>query len=328
MEFKEHLEKLLSSLPLAQRGKLKEASQSLSERYAKGSYDKAPLSKLERYAYLMTRMPATFAAVDAVLEELRERLPQWEPKTIVDLGAGPGTASWAVVQKWPDLESCQLVEQDGEWIKLGQYLSRTHRVLAQASWIEQDVRAPLSCEKADLLIASYVLQELDSSLYAALAGTLWEKTKGCLVLIEPGTPRGFANLRLFRTLLLNLGAHVVAPCTHQGTCPLEGTDWCHFSTRLVRDDTHRLVKNVSLGYEDEKYAYLIVSHRDETKPHARLIRAPIKRAGHVIIDTCAKNGLGRMTIPRSHKSYKQAKKLQWGSVVDHENFFQGKVDLT
>lgn len=316
MDIKANIQALVNELSFAERAQLKEASRRLSERYAQGSYEKAPLAKLERYAYVLTRMPATRAAICSVLKELDERLPGWVPKSCADIGAGPATASWAALSYWPGIESFQLVEKDPQWIKLGQRLASSHPILSKSSWSEQDLCHNLTFAASDLLIASYALQELSSSSYAALAQALFSKTNGCLVLLEPGTPKGFANLRLFRTLLLELGAHVLAPCTHTQACPLQGSDWCHFSTRLTRDDAHRFVKDVSLSYEDEKYAYLIVTREVKALPYARLIRAPIKRSGHVILDTCTKSGLERTVISRSHKKYKQTKKLSWGSAID------------
>ncbi len=36
------------------------------------------------------------------------------------------------------------------------------------------------------------------------------------------------------------GAHVVAPCPHDGKCPMEGTkSWCHFAQRFQRSDLQR-----------------------------------------------------------------------------------------
>lgn len=37
-----------------------------------------------------------------------------------------------------------------------------------------------------------------------------------------------------------VGAHVVAPCPHDGKCPMEGTkSWCHFAQRFQRSDLQR-----------------------------------------------------------------------------------------
>ena len=38
-----------------------------------------------------------------------------------------------------------------------------------------------------------------------------------------------------------------------------GANWCHFAVRLARTSLHRDVKGARLGYEDEKYSFLVVS---------------------------------------------------------------------
>ncbi len=40
-------------------------------------------------------MPGCYAAVARVLDELRLRLPDFAPRSMLDFGAGPGTAIWA-----------------------------------------------------------------------------------------------------------------------------------------------------------------------------------------------------------------------------------------
>ena len=46
-------------------------------------------------AYMAARMPACYAAVYKVLEEVSMRLPGFAPESMLDFGAGPGTAIWA-----------------------------------------------------------------------------------------------------------------------------------------------------------------------------------------------------------------------------------------
>jgi len=50
-----------------------------------------------RLAYVAVRMPATFAAARAVFTELRRLMPDRRITSLLDLGAGPGTAGWAAL---------------------------------------------------------------------------------------------------------------------------------------------------------------------------------------------------------------------------------------
>ena len=49
-------------------------------------------------AYALARMPATYAAVAAGLNALSEIKPDFAPATLLDVGAGPGTATWAAAE--------------------------------------------------------------------------------------------------------------------------------------------------------------------------------------------------------------------------------------
>src|SRR5579872_369674 len=52
-------------------------------------------SATDALAYALVRMPATYAAITACLNALSEARPDFAPKSLLDVGAGPGTASWA-----------------------------------------------------------------------------------------------------------------------------------------------------------------------------------------------------------------------------------------
>ena len=60
-------------------------------------------------AYAAARMPGCYAAVARVLDELRLRLPDFAPASMLDFGAGPGTAIWAAREArliWHALMRC------------------------------------------------------------------------------------------------------------------------------------------------------------------------------------------------------------------------------
>jgi len=300
------------SMSSSEQALLAQASISLSNRYREGDYKQRPPTLIERYAYLLARFPATLEAVSSVLSILKEQLPNFAPRSVIDVGAGPATASWAALELF-DFNNLLLIEKDAAWIALGKKLASHNSRLNQASWLEHDLNNILDIKAADLIIASYSFQELASSRQESLALELYRKTLQALVFIEPGTPRGFANIRALREILIKEGAHIIGPCSHESPCPLVATNWCHFSVRLSRHELHRRVKNASMGYEDEKYSYLIVSPHPAHKPYARVLRPPQKRTGHVILDLCSESEQKQEIITRSQKNlYREAKKLRWG----------------
>jgi ribosomal protein RSM22 (predicted rRNA methylase) len=144
----------------------------------------------------------------------------------------------------------------------------------------------------------------------------WEGTKKALILLEPGTPKGFSYIRYIREQLLSRGAKILAPCTHAGSCPMADGDWCHFSERLNRSFTHRYVKGASMGYEDEKISYLIVTKKEYPTQEARILRPPWKKGGHVLLKLCSKGGVEERIVARRDKEiYLKTKKCRWGDTI-------------
>ena len=94
----------------------------------------------------------------------------------------------------------------------------------------------------------------------------------------------------------------------------EGKDWCHFSVRIPRGKYHRRAKEAALPYEDEKYSYLVISKTPHPPLGDRIIKAPIVKTGHVILDLCTQNGqLERRIVSKSEGTpYTQARDKEWG----------------
>src|SRR5688500_11395154 len=93
---------------------LSRASSDLSEKYRQKRERRAPVarSQSEILAYAASRLPATYAAITAVLGAVRELRPDWQPRTLLDLGAGPGTGLWSAAATWPSLERAVAVDAE------------------------------------------------------------------------------------------------------------------------------------------------------------------------------------------------------------------------
>lgn len=306
------LEQMTRQIPLTH---IKTAYEQLSASYRIGENSLAHFQEPAAIlAYLLARMPATYAAVYKALESVKERLVDSSYKTLLDIGAGPGTASWAAAELFPELTSITLFEQSPEILSVGQQLATSSDApsLQNSRWIGQNITQPFSYPKTDMAIFSYICSEVDCS---KLIIDLWQ-AGATLVIIEPGTPKGFATILKLRKELLALGAHIVAPCPHHFACPMT-TSWCHFPARIERTKIHKLLKGGSLGYEDEKYSYLAVSPTPPSPIEARVVGIPLKPPKHIKLPLCTKEGtLEQKTFTKKQKNlYRQARDADWGSSI-------------
>jgi ribosomal protein RSM22 (predicted rRNA methylase) len=286
-------------------------AEKLSEAYRHGRSS----THIDLAAYLTARMPATYAAVRRVLDEIAKIIPTFTPNSIVDVGAGPGTASWAALACWPELAEITQVESDPRFMKLAHELAQGSALPALANAKFAQLRMAEDATKADLVIAAYVFAELDERTAGEAALKLWAQSEQILVIIEPGTPRGFARIRNARAALLAAGAHIVGPCTHSASCPMSGKDWCRFSQRLQRSREHMHAKAASVPFEDESFSWIATSRQKYDLPKARIVAPPVTTKIGTTLKLCNSDGITAQQIAsRDKAAYKLAKKLEWGDV--------------
>src|ERR1700761_4604430 len=207
----------------------------ISRTYRDGGNSGAIRSEIDALAYALARMPATYAAVTASLNALHDINPGFAPPSLLDVGAGPGTASWAAAEAFSSLSDFTLLDANNALRALALDLGRDSPRLGRMNYRRGDFNAALAVtEAADLVVASYLIAELSETEQRALAELMWAKTRDILLVIEPGTPAGYARILALRAQLIAMGAHVAAPCPHDETCPLQPPDWCHFAQRLAR----------------------------------------------------------------------------------------------
>jgi ribosomal protein RSM22 (predicted rRNA methylase) len=301
------------------------AVRGLSERYRAPSHSgRSPFigTTTDALAYTAFRLPATYAATIAVLEEVGRLLPDFKPHSVLDVGAGPGTGGWAAAAVWPSLEKLTFLEVDDRMIGVGKALAHHSNspAIRGAEWRHVDARDVGRQPNAELTIAGYMIGELSTDSMVSFLHRLWEATSDTCVLVEPGTPRGFRSIKTAEAELIASGANIVAPFPHDWQCTESDTDWCHFAQRVPRTRRHRLAKGATLSYEDEKYCYVVASRREAVPIAARVIRQPQTRSGHVRLVLCTPQGVVSFVVARSnHEAYRIAKDLRWGSAISIED---------
>ena len=256
------VDQILRDTPIAD---IRKAAELLSQRYRGEIRDGRPhlSERAAATAYLATRLPATYAAIRASLAAIADVRPEWTPRTLLDVGAGPGSVLWAARDQWPSIGEATMVEASGPIREIGDALTR--ETGARTNWIAADIARGLPPLKgAELVTLSYVLGELSPAAINPLIERLWTLSGDMLLVVEPGTPAGWQRILLVRDRLIALGAHIIAPCPHAERCPLAAPDWCHFSRRVARSRTHRLAKDADVPWEDEKFIYLAVSRTPNT----------------------------------------------------------------
>ena len=319
---------------------------SLSERYRRGGASQiAVADERDVAAYLTTRLPATYAAMAAALDAVKQRAPRFAPMHLLDVGAGPGTASWAAAETWPRLASVTMLDRNPHLLAAARTLAAAtpHPSLTTAQFISSDLNSflpsPLEGEGVgalrssarpteggyasagsayDLILAGYTFAELPAHTRDRAVTNLWTQCRGILVIVEPGTPQGFATILACRTALFAQNARVVAPCPAGYPCPIVAPDWCHFAERLPRSRAHMRAKDASVPFEDEKFAYIAVA-RDgiEIAPiEARILALPHTIKPGVRLKLCTPSGLAdRVVLKRDKPAYKAVSRKSWGDAL-------------
>ena len=304
---------------------MSQSARELSRRYMEESgQGKSLLNRDEEAAvYSLMRMPATFSAVSFALEKVCE-MSDFVPRSLLDAGAGTGGATFAANEFFA-LDSITCLEREPAMENIGKKLFSfgEDKAIREARYIRADLveeatKANDNSKKyvSDLVISSYVLNEMSMEDRMKVVKWLWDNAEKMLVIIEPGTPVGVANIRRIRDFLMEQGAYVCAPCPHMENCPVTGDDWCHFTVRVQRGKIHKMLKNADVPYEDEKFSYIAFS-REPLKMDkcGRIMRHPITLKGRMELSLCTSDGIYTKTVTKKdNEAYKCAKKVDCGDI--------------
>jgi ribosomal protein RSM22 (predicted rRNA methylase) len=299
------------------RGEVAARAAAISKTYREGGGSGAIRSATDALAYALARMPATYAAVAACLNALVEARPGLAPTTLLDIGAGPGTATSAVAEAFPSLTSFTLLDANPALRALALDLLGDNPRFRGLSYDGGDARSALAkAGSADLVVASYLIGELGEAERTSLADAMWARTRDTLLVVEPGTPAGYARILALRDRLIAAGAHVAAPCPHVQKCPLTRPDWCHFSQRLARSRAHMQMKAAEVPFEDERFSYVVLTRAPNAGHFSRVLAQPSVGKAEIAAKLCTADGVAIAKVPRRDKpAYAAARHWRWGDAV-------------
>ena len=298
--------------------RLEKDAKNISEAYRMrtGTGKRLLTRESEAAAYAAARMPATYEAARAAILSALDA-SGLAPRTLLDCGAGTGAATWAA-DDLLTLERVTCLEREDAMRSVGSALMRAAiGALERADWQAFDLTDGKPLPQAEMVVEGYMLGELAEEMRLPVARKLWDACTQMLVLIEPGTPQGFANLAAVRRELAGLGAHVAAPCpAGNGNCPMTGEDWCHFAVRVQRTKLHKALKGGDAPYEDEKFCYLALTREKPASAcGARVLRHPLIAPGKITLTLCEGNEKKTRIVTKKDLLWKQARKTGAGDAL-------------
>lgn len=295
---------------------LKQYASQLSEKYMyqKRTGDTLLNTEIEALAYSIMRMPATYGAVYTALKHTLERM-DGNIQSVVDIGAGTGAATWAISELL-DTKDIQCFEREQVMLELGKSFMSQNPNLKDVSWKYMDIVEDDLDVKADLVVTSYMLNEIKPEERKNVINKLMKSSNHIILIIEPGTPAGFKNIREVQKIAIENGFHIIAPCTFQGVCSLPDRDWCHSIVRMERTKVHKLLKSADLPYEDEKFSYIAISKEKYDNSGIRILRHPMIEKGKITLKVCHNGEIEDMIVTKKDKElFKMVKKKKCGDMI-------------
>lgn len=275
-------------------------------------------SDIQALSYISSRMGETSIIAYNVLYKLNSFTPlNKNISSILDLGSGTGSIFWAL-KNFISTAKITAVEKQANMIKYSKILSKP--LDYDINFVNSDVLSSKvkELEAFDLVIESFMLNEMTFSDRTKTLDLMYNKSKKYIILIEPGTPNSFEKMMQDRNYLLSKGMQLLLPCPHSDNCKLQN-DYCNFSVRVNRTKLSKSIKDGTLGYEDEKYFYLIFAKEPQDFNHqATILRKPVYAKNRIELKLCNKDGsIIKKIITKNNKSqYSEIKKLKHGDFVN------------
>jgi ribosomal protein RSM22 (predicted rRNA methylase) len=224
------------------------AIQAQSDYYIQYPMGRTPWKeKSIQLAQIFYYLPLNFLRNLAVADEILKLYHSLSSKHVVDFGAGLGAASLAIFERLNPLSITAIeISSDATQIVKQMALSQPVNYLPEL---------PDQIASDTIGWFSYSLTEINNPMPLFLPFDH-------VVIVEPSTQKDSQKLIEIRDGLIAAGYQILAPCTHQGHCPLKGnrSDWCHDKISIDLSDTMSEVEShLKWKNSDLTFSYLVAS---------------------------------------------------------------------
>ncbi|XP_075387652.1 ribosome assembly protein METTL17, mitochondrial isoform X1 [Tenrec ecaudatus] len=301
----------------------------------RSTYHWQKLSYDERLSliYMAARLDGGFAAVSRAFHEIRARVPEFQPQTLMDFGSGTGSVTWAAHNAWgQSLREYFCVDNSAAMLDLAERLlkggSESKKPYVEGVFFRQFL--PVSPKvQFDVVVSAFSLSELPSKADRnEVVQTLWRKTSHFLILVENGTKAGHRLLMDARDLVLKgtekspldpRPGFVFAPCPHELPCPQLTASKplaCSFSQAY-----HPIPFSWNKMPKEEKFSLVILARGFPEAMHRwpRITQPVLKRPRHVHCHLCCPDGHMQHAVITARRHgrdlYRCARVSSWGDLL-------------
>lgn len=300
----------------------------LHDRYMQGENPLEPhiQKPSDCIAYLGLRFPATYAQIASALTHIQERIPGFQPKSVLELGCGPGTGIWAAKSIWSSIASATGLDQEQLFLTLAEEIHYDSKMNLDTKWIKSSILKWITTEDKttyDLIIIANVFNELTDEERDRIMEKISAHSSGIVVLIEPGTTVGNAIVQKVAQTI-STTQHLIAPYINN-TFVTSDEYWIHFSQRLQRPEFQRRIRQsmrdsalMASDWEDAKYAFVAWGNiPDEKKIWGVCIGKIEKLKGFLLVPVLTAESIVKARVlKRNNAVYNFAKNIRWGETLE------------
>ena len=270
------------------------------------------ISAAEAAAYCLYYLPINAYKAFTVLEAIGHHLSHSSDRfRVLDFGCGPGSASLALCESYPEQLQIQAIDHSDSMLSLAQrivaeYCKSRHGVSFEVASRMRDIYD----HKFDLIFASNVLCEMDKLVAQKTLDRFYQHLdqQGIIVMIEPALVAPTRRLMHLRDILLHKFSDIVPvfPCTRCDNCPMRAqsdTDWCHGTLGWEKSQLVSQIDRLT-GFNKHrlKYSALVVGRNAKMEAGYRVIQPAAKTRQGVQALLCGAGFYGWASLPKKERS--------------------------